>query len=105
MYASIIMVAASGAAALGTILAPAGSASADSAIETIGLLEAEGFYVNVDRVGSAPLEQCTVTSVRNPQTQTRLIRVERIGKNGAKEFDLVPVVVRRTITVSLDCSK
>ncbi|MFN6550037.1 hypothetical protein ACP6C7_01380 [Mycolicibacterium septicum] len=104
MYASIIMVAASGAA-LGTILAPAGSAAADSAIETIGLLEAEGFYVNIDRVGSAPLDQCTVISVRNPQTQTRLIRVERFGKNGTKDFDLVPVVVRRTITVSLDCSK
>ncbi|CDO32335.1 hypothetical protein [Mycolicibacterium porcinum] len=104
MYASIIMVAASGAA-LGTILAPAGAASADSAIETIGLLEAEGFYVNIDRVGSAPLDQCTVTSIRNPQTQTRLIRVERFGKNGTNEFDLVPVVVRRTITVSLDCSK
>ncbi|MFV8162770.1 hypothetical protein ACNQVK_11830 [Mycobacterium sp. 134] len=104
MYASIIMVAASGAA-LGTILAPAGLAAADSAIETIGLLEAEGFYVNIDRVGSAPLDQCTVISVRNPQTQTRLIRVERFGKNGTKDFDLVPVVVRRTITVSLDCSK
>ncbi|QZH67677.1 hypothetical protein [Mycolicibacterium farcinogenes] len=104
MYTSIIMMVASGAA-LGTILAPAGSASADSAVETIGLLEAEGYYVNIDRVGSAPLDQCIVTSVRNPQSQTKLIRVERFGKNGAKEFDLVPVVVRRTITVSLDCSK
>ncbi|MGW4097275.1 hypothetical protein [Mycobacterium sp. NPDC004974] len=104
MYASIIMVAASGAA-LGSILAPAGSAFADSAIETIGLLEAEGFYVNIDRVGSAPLDQCTVTSIRNPQTQTQLIRVERFGKDGERNFDLVPVVVRRTITVSLNCSK
>lgn len=104
MYASIIMMAASGAA-LGTILAPAGSASADSAGETIGLLEAEGYYVNIDRVGSAPLDQCIVTSVRNPQTQTKLIRVERLGHNGKREFDLVPVVVRKTITVSLNCSK
>ena len=98
------MLAASGAA-MGTLLATAGPASADSAIETIGLLEAQGFYVNIDRVGSAPLDQCIVTSVRNPQTQTRLIRVERFGKDGKSEFDLVPVVVRRTITVSLDCSK
>ncbi|TGB37568.1 hypothetical protein [Mycolicibacterium peregrinum] len=104
MRASIIMLAASGAA-ISTILAPAVPAYADSAVETIGLLEAEGFYVNIDRVGSAPLDQCTVTSIRNPQTQTRLIRVERLGKNGAKDFDLVPVVVRRTITVSLDCSR
>lgn len=98
------MLAASGAA-ISTILAPAAPAYADSAVETIGLLEAEGFYVNIDRVGSAPLDQCTVTSIRNPQTQTRLIRVERLGKNGTKDFDLVPVVVRRTITVSLDCSR
>lgn len=98
------MLAASGAA-VSTILAPAVPAYADSAVETIGLLEAEGFYVNIDRVGSAPPDQCTVTSIRNPQTQTRLIRVERFGKNGAKDFDLVPVVVRRTITVSLDCSR
>ncbi|MGV0779471.1 hypothetical protein [Mycolicibacterium sp. XJ775] len=104
MRASIIMLAASGAA-VSTILAPAVPAHADSAVETIGLLEAEGFYVNIDRVGSAPLDRCTVTSIRNPQTQTRLIRVERFGKNGAKDFDLVPVVVRRTITVSLDCSR
>ncbi|MEW2478902.1 hypothetical protein AB0876_04870 [Mycobacterium sp. NPDC049093] len=104
MRASIIMLAASGAA-VSTILAPAVPAHADSAVETIGLLEAEGFYVNIDRLGSAPLDQCTVTSIRNPQTQTRLIRVERFGKNGAKDFDLVPLVVRRTITVSLDCSR
>lgn len=103
MRASIVMLAASGAA-LGTILAPAGPASAESAIVTIGLLEAEGFQVNIDRVGSAPLEQCVVTSIRNPQTQIRLVRVERIGRNGNKDFDLIPIVVRRTITVSLDCS-
>lgn len=89
---------------MGTIMAPAGPAAAESALVTIGQLEAEGFHVNIDRVGSAPLEQCTVISVRNPQTQTRLIRVERIGKNGKKDFDLVPIVVRRTITVSLDCA-
>lgn len=98
------MLAASGAA-IGSMLATAVPAYADSPIVTIGQLEAEGFQVNVDRVGSAPLDQCTVTSVRNPQSQTRLIRVERFGRNGKKEFDLVPVVVRRTITVSLDCSK
>ncbi|CRZ18368.1 hypothetical protein BN2156_05269 [Mycolicibacterium neworleansense] len=98
------MLAASGAA-IGTFLATAGPAYADSPVVTIGQLEAEGFQVNIDRVGSAPLDQCIVTSVRNPQTQTRLIRVERFGKNGKKDFDLVPVVVRRTITVSLDCSR
>lgn len=104
MRTSIAILAASGTA-LGAILVTAGPAHAESPIVTIGQLEAEGFHVNIDRVGSAPLDQCTVTSVRNPQSQTKLIRVERFGKNGKKEFDLVPIVVRRTITVSLDCSR
>ncbi|MGV9800314.1 hypothetical protein ACWDTP_19930 [Mycobacterium sp. NPDC003449] len=103
MRVAIVMLAASGAA-VGTILAPAGPAAAESAIEAIGRLQADGYQVNIDRVGSAPLDQCIVTSIRNPQNQTKLIRVERIGKNGKKDFDLIPVVVRRTITVSLDCS-
>lgn len=104
MRASLAMLAAAAAAA-GTILAPAGPAAAESPIVTIGQYEAQGYHVNVDRIGSAPLDQCTVTSVRNPQSQTKLIRVERFGKNGKRDFDLIPVVVRRTITVSLDCSR
>ena len=87
--------------ATGAILAPAAPAAAESAIVTIGQLEAEGFHVNVDRVGSAPLYQCVVTSVRNPQEQTRLIRVDGPGNRD----QIIRVVVRRTITVSLDCSR
>jgi hypothetical protein len=86
----------------GMILAPAGSASAgsSSAIVTIAKLEAEGFEVNVDRIGSAPLSECEVTSVRNRQEQTRLVRVNR--RKGRDDF--VEVMANRTITVSLDCS-
>ena len=92
------------------IVAPAGVASADqTAIETIGLLEAEGYTVNVDRIGSAPLAECIVTSVRNPQTVTRLIRVNNgrrhRGDKGDDDFDLVRVVVSRSISVSLDCTR
>jgi hypothetical protein len=87
-------------AAVGVCVAPAIPAQADSAVVTIGELEAQGFDVNVDRLGSAPLDRCEVTSVRNPQTQTRLVRV-----NGRGDRDVfVPIVVRRSITVSLDCS-
>lgn len=88
------------------IVAPAGVASADqTAIETIGLLEAQGYTVNIDRVGSAPLSECIVTSVRNPQTVTRLIRVDNgRGHHGDNDFDLVPVVVSRSISVSLNCT-
>jgi hypothetical protein len=41
-----------------------------------------------------------VTSVRNPQEQTRLVRVNR--RRGRDDF--IEVVVHRSITVSLDCS-
>jgi hypothetical protein len=95
------------AAACAVVVAPAGIASAEqSAQETIGLLEAEGYDVNVDRVGSGTLDQCVVTSVRNPQTQTRIVLVYRGKDNeGNREYDYVKVVTNRTISVSLDCSR
>ncbi|WP_235658649.1 hypothetical protein [Mycolicibacterium moriokaense] len=88
--------------------APAGLASAaQSATETIGLLEAEGYHVYIDRIGSDPLKQCTVTSIRNPQTVTRLVRVDRgsrRGGGGDDNFDVIVVVVSKSISVSLDCT-
>jgi len=102
MRASKMTLVAIAAAAIGILLIPTGMASAgsSSAIETIGLLEAQGYNVNVDRIGSAPLSECEVTSVRNPQEQTRLVRVNR--RSGRDDF--IEVVVNRSITVSLDCS-
>jgi hypothetical protein len=102
MRATLLTLIAAAAAACGLILAPAGFASAGSneAIVTIGQLEAAGYDVRIDRIGSAPLSDCEVTSVRNPQEQTRLVRVD-----GRKDRDrFIEVVVNRTITVSLDCS-
>lgn len=106
MMRPALILAAMAVAACGAIAAPAGFASAEqSAVETIGLLEAQGYYVNIDRIGSAPLSQCTVTSVRNPQTVTKLVRVDRgRDKNGERQFDLIPVIVSRSISVSLDCA-
>jgi hypothetical protein len=100
---------AGGIAVAGLVLAPVGLASAEpvpqgNAYATIGQLESDGYDVTIDRVGSAPLNQCIVTSVRNPQDITRTFFVDRgIGKNGQRERELVTVVVRRTITVSLNC--
>src|SRR5262245_26904252 len=100
---------AGGIVATGLVLAPGGLASAEpiapgNAYATIGQLEASGYEVNIDRVGSAPLDQCIVTSVRNPQEQTRTFFVDRgRGKDGKRDRELVTVVVRRTITVSLNC--
>ena len=94
-----------GSALIGTGIAAAAlslaaTANAESAAITIGQLEAQGFDVKLDRVGSAPLNQCEVIDVRNPRERTELVRV-----GGRGDRDLVPVVVKRTITVSLDCSR
>jgi hypothetical protein len=74
MRAKVLVLAAIGAAAFGAIVAPAGVASAESAAVTIATLEAQGFDVKLSRFGSAPLDQCVVTDIRNPREQTRLVR-------------------------------
>lgn len=99
---------AGGIVAGGLMLAPGGVATAEpvqpgNAYATIGQLEAAGYDVNIDRVGSASLDQCIVTSVRNPQDITRTIRVDNGRKGDKRDFDYVTIVVRRTITVSLNC--
>jgi hypothetical protein len=88
------------AAAIGVLALPAIPAKAESAIVTIGQLEVQGFDVKVDRIGSAPLNECEVTNVRNPQERTELVRVN--GRGGRDR--VIPVVVSRTVTVSLDCT-
>ncbi|KKW62916.1 hypothetical protein ABQF17_16720 [Mycolicibacterium elephantis] len=90
-------------AAAGAVLAPATAAVAQpvspgNAQQTIGQLEATGYDVVIDRVGNAPIDQCIVTSVRNPQEVTQTYVV---GKGKFRE--LVSVVVSRSITVSLNC--
>ncbi|KUI20158.1 hypothetical protein AU193_16485 [Mycobacterium sp. GA-1285] len=85
------------AAACGAILAPAAIASAaESAELTIATLEAQGFDVKVNRIGSAPLDECIVTDVRNARERTDLVR---------RGDDLVQVVAQRTITVTANCSR
>jgi hypothetical protein len=90
-------------AVAGVMLAPPGFATAEptqqgNAYQTIGLLEDEGYNVIIDRVGNAPTNQCIVTSVRNPQTQTRTFWVDE-----GKHRRLVTVVVSRSINVTLNC--
>ena len=101
MRTASIITAAVAAAAIGTLALPPISANAaDSAIVTIGQLKAQGFDVRVDRIGSAPLSQCDVTDVRNPQERTEFVNIDRFGGRDR----VVPIVVARTVTVSLDCS-
>jgi hypothetical protein len=66
--------------------------------QTIGQLESAGYDVVIDRVGSAPIGECFVTNVRNPQEVTQTYAV---GKGEDREY--ITVVVSRSITVSLNC--
>lgn len=90
-----------GSALIGTGLAAAAlslavPAQAESAAITIGQLEAQGFDVKLDRVGSAPLNQCVVTDIGNARNRTELVR---------RGDDLIEVVKERNITVTADCSR
>lgn len=89
------------------ILAPAGPAGAvTNAASTIAGLEGQGYDVNIDRIGSGPMDECVVTSVRNPHTITRVIK-DYYGprdKNGKRRYRLITIIVRKTINLSLDCT-
>jgi hypothetical protein len=97
MRATLLILAGIAAAACGAIAAPAAIASAaESAELTIAQLEAQGFDVKVNRIGSAPLDECFVTDVRNARARTELVR---------RGDDLIQVVAERNITVTADCSR
>lgn len=96
MRAKLLVLAGLAAAGFAAIGTSAGVASAESAALTVAGLEAQGFDVKVNRVGSAPLDQCVVTDIRNPREETRLVR---------RGNDLVRVVVARRISVTVDCSR
>jgi len=96
MRATLLILAGIAAAACGALVAPAALASAESAELTIATLEAQGFDVKVSRIGSAPLDECVVTDIRNAREQTKLVR---------RGDDLIEVVDRRTIAVTADCSR
>lgn len=85
----------SSAALLAAQDATAGTFGREPANLTIATLEAQGFDVKVNRIGSAPLDQCFVTDIGNVRDQTQLVR---------RGDDLIRVVVRRSVNVTVDCS-
>lgn len=96
----------SAAVVAAALVAPAIASADQTAQETINQLQSEGYTVNVDRVGSGRIENCVVTSVRNPQQQTRNVR-DYYGPrdaNGDRKYRIVQVVVSKSISVSLDCN-
>jgi hypothetical protein len=75
--------------------APSGPSSVDS---TINSLKAQGYAVIVNRVGTAPLSECSVRNVRPGQTITR----RDSGAPGAGS-SIVTTVVSKTVYVDVAC--
>jgi hypothetical protein len=94
-------------AALGVLVAPAGLAAADkSAQQTIDDLQSKGYTVTIDKIGTRPLSDCVVTSVRNPQQVTQPVVVDGGGFGRRhRDLDVIDVVVHQSISVSLDCTR
>jgi hypothetical protein len=100
MRATLLIMAGIAAAACGLLIAPSTIASAaESAEVTIANLEAQGFDVRVNRLGSAPLDECFVTDIGRARERTELVPV--LGRDRG----VVPVVVDRNITVTVNCSR
>ena len=70
---------------------------------TIAQLENQGYTVNITRTGSAALDQCKVTDVRNPNTTTRTTRGGTQGEGAGGRLETI--VVSKTIDVTLDCTR
>ncbi len=75
--------------------APSGPVTAS---ETVSSLQADGFHVILNKVGSAPLDQCAVTSVRPGQTFSRMDS----GAPGAGS-SIITTVTSKTVYVDVAC--
>jgi hypothetical protein len=95
----VIAVGAIATAALG-LAGPAGAAPSGAldASQAVGQLQARGFDVIVNKVGTAPLEQCVVSAVRPGQTFSRMDS----GSPGAMD-DIVTTVTAMTVYVDVAC--
>jgi hypothetical protein len=75
--------------------APSGPTTADQTVEQ---LKADGLTVILNKTGTAPLDQCTVDSVRPGQTFARMDS----GAPGAMD-DIVTTITARTVYVDVSC--
>ena len=94
------------------VSAAAGLAAADprNPLDVIEQLELAGYTVTVDRIGNAPIQDCVVTGVRNPQQITvPAVVIDGAGGHGGNhgrdDGEVVDVVVHQSISVSLDCAR
>jgi hypothetical protein len=75
-----------------------GSLGALDASQTVGQLQARGFDVIVNKVGTAPLDRCVVNAVRPGHTFSRMDS----GVPGAMD-DIVTTVTAMTVFVDVAC--
>jgi hypothetical protein len=75
--------------------APSGPSSVD---QTVSQLRSQGYQVIVNRVGTAPLDRCTISAVRPGQTFSHTDS----GAPGAGQ-DIVTTVTDRTVYVDVAC--
>jgi hypothetical protein len=95
----VIAAGAMAVAALGLAGAAHGApAGPDTASQTVSRLQAEGFQVILNKIGTAPLDRCTVSAVRPGQTYSRMDS----GAPGAMD-DIVTTVTGRTVYVDVAC--
>ena len=98
----------SAVAALGVVAGPAGIATAQPQNPGVVIeqFELAGYQVNIDRIGSAPIGECTVIGVRNPQQVTRPVVVNDDGfGHGHRRFrdrDVIDVVVHQPWTIHIN---
>jgi hypothetical protein len=103
MRSITLPVIAAGAIAAAAAVGLAGAAEAApsgpvTATETVGNLQAQGFQVILNKIGTAPLDQCVVSAVRPGQTFSRMDS----GVPGAMD-DIVTTVTSRTVYVDVSC--
>jgi hypothetical protein len=102
MKSYTLPVIAAGAIAAATVgLAGAANAAPSApvtAAETVGNLQAGGFQVILNKLGTAPLDQCVVSSVRPGHTFSRMDS----GAPGAMD-DIVTTVTSKTVYVEVSC--
>ena len=75
--------------------APSGPSSVDAMVSQ---LRAQGYAVILNRTGTAPVDQCTLTAVRPGQTFSRTDS----GAPGARD-DRVTTVMTKTVFVDVTC--
>jgi hypothetical protein len=75
--------------------APSGPTTASEEVST---LQAHGFHVILNKIGTAPLDQCVVKAVRPGQTFSRMDS----GAPGATN-DIVTTVTAKTVYVDVVC--